>query len=135
MNIPEEIIVYFQLQKELLRLEITTKALSLLAVSSLLFALISIGFGLLYVYIGLIAAILYVALWLMLIAFVSLYRVKKINRLRLQKEEAATAVQMQLKNRLSHTEPSPDLLLNLFQTFRMISDIIHEVKNLFQEKG
>lgn len=93
-----------------------------------------IGFGILYIYISLISAIIYVALWLVFISIIALYCIYQLNRIRQQKEIMATALQMQLQKHLNHTETSPDFLLNLFQTIQMISDIIDKVKKMFQRK-
>lgn len=135
INLLDELLSGLQLQKEYIGLELTEKMTHLLAVTSLALALLITGTTLFYFWGGPLASLAFLVISLLITSSIAFYRKQAIAHIKKDKKEAILASQHSFKSHFKEMATPSDTVLQLCQTIRTVTDIIHELKILFKGNG
>ncbi len=135
INLLDELLSGLQLQKEYIGLELTEKMIHLLAVTSLALALLITGTTLFYFWGGPLASLAFLVISLLITSSIAFYRKQAIAHIKKDKKEAILASQHSFKSHFKEMTTPSDTVLQLCQTIRTVTDIIHELKILFKGNG
>ena len=134
-NLPDKLLSGLELQKEYISLQIEEKAVRLLTITALALAFQIAGTTFFYYWLGAYAAICFVVVSLLIVSWIGYRRQRAISHIRKSIQTDIKASQTLLKEHFIELTTPPDTILQLCQTIRTITDIIHELKILFKGKG
>ncbi len=134
LDLSDEVLSALQLQKEYIGLQLEEKIIRLLGITTLVLAFLIMGVTALYYWKGIISSIIFTVICLFIISCAAFYRKLVINRMKKDKVKAIHTSQVLLKNRLTSISAPTNSIIELYQTIRTITDIIHEIKKLFKEQ-